>query len=123
MFGREEVSRVDPPSFVRDFFQFHVYYIQIQEKEYGKKNQQRLLGLLGLLLLLSYVPKNKQTNNCDTHTAARFGRVESSLKMGIVGLPNVGKSSLFNLLKNSNRVRNTSTPVTTGHWLRAATTR
>jgi ribosome biogenesis GTPase A len=28
----------------------------------------------------------------------RFGRVKNSLKMGIVGLPNVGKSSLFNLL-------------------------
>jgi tRNA U34 5-carboxymethylaminomethyl modifying GTPase MnmE/TrmE len=30
--------------------------------------------------------------------AARFGRVRNNLKMGIVGLPNVGKSSLFNLL-------------------------
>ncbi|RKO84717.1 P-loop containing nucleoside triphosphate hydrolase protein, partial [Blyttiomyces helicus] len=29
---------------------------------------------------------------------ARFGRVRSNLKMGVVGLPNVGKSSLFNLL-------------------------
>lgn len=29
---------------------------------------------------------------------ARFGRVKSNLKMGILGLPNVGKSSLFNLL-------------------------
>eukprot|EP00798_Chlamydomonas_sp_ICE-L_P008013 gene8013-1242_t len=29
---------------------------------------------------------------------ARFGRVRNNLKMGIVGLPNVGKSSLFNLL-------------------------
>jgi GTP-binding protein YchF len=28
----------------------------------------------------------------------RFGRVKANLKMGIVGLPNVGKSSLFNLL-------------------------
>lgn len=28
----------------------------------------------------------------------RFGRVKSNLKMGILGLPNVGKSSLFNLL-------------------------
>lgn len=27
-----------------------------------------------------------------------LGRVSSHLKMGIVGLPNVGKSSLFNLL-------------------------
>ncbi|KAI5820835.1 P-loop containing nucleoside triphosphate hydrolase protein [Pyronema omphalodes] len=31
-------------------------------------------------------------------TAARFGRVRNNLKMGVVGLPNVGKSSLFNLL-------------------------
>lgn len=30
--------------------------------------------------------------------AARFGRVKNNLKIGIVGLPNVGKSSLFNLL-------------------------
>ena len=30
--------------------------------------------------------------------AVRFGRMKSTLKMGIVGLPNVGKSSLFNLL-------------------------
>jgi hypothetical protein len=30
--------------------------------------------------------------------AARFGRVRNNLKMGILGLPNVGKSSLFNLL-------------------------
>lgn len=29
---------------------------------------------------------------------ARFGRVSNNLKMGLVGLPNVGKSSLFNLL-------------------------
>lgn len=28
----------------------------------------------------------------------RFGRVRSNLKMGILGLPNVGKSSFFNLL-------------------------
>ncbi|KAG2494078.1 hypothetical protein HYH03_007720 [Edaphochlamys debaryana] len=34
--------------------------------------------------------------------AARFGRVRNSLKMGIVGLPNVGKSSLFNLLTAQN---------------------
>ena len=28
----------------------------------------------------------------------RFGRIKANLKMGILGLPNVGKSSLFNLL-------------------------
>jgi len=28
----------------------------------------------------------------------RFGRMKNHLKMGVVGLPNVGKSSLFNLL-------------------------
>jgi obg-like ATPase 1 len=28
----------------------------------------------------------------------RFGRVRANLKMGVLGLPNVGKSSLFNLL-------------------------
>jgi obg-like ATPase 1 len=31
----------------------------------------------------------------------RFGRIGKNLKMGIVGLPNVGKSSLFNLLSES----------------------
>ncbi|KNC96177.1 GTP-binding protein YchF [Spizellomyces punctatus DAOM BR117] len=30
--------------------------------------------------------------------AVRFGRVKNNLKMGVVGLPNVGKSSLFNLM-------------------------
>jgi ribosome-binding ATPase YchF (GTP1/OBG family) len=28
----------------------------------------------------------------------RFGRVRANLKMGVLGLPNVGKSSLFNLM-------------------------
>ena len=32
------------------------------------------------------------------NSGARFGRVKNNLKMGVVGLPNVGKSSLFNLL-------------------------
>jgi len=34
--------------------------------------------------------------------APRFGRIKSNLKMGILGLPNVGKSSFFNLLTNQN---------------------
>ena len=28
----------------------------------------------------------------------RFGRIKANLKMGVLGLPNVGKSSLFNLM-------------------------
>lgn len=32
----------------------------------------------------------------------RFGRIKTNLKMGILGLPNVGKSSLFNLLTAQN---------------------
>jgi obg-like ATPase 1 len=31
-------------------------------------------------------------------TVPKFGRVKSNLKMGILGLPNVGKSSFFNLI-------------------------
>lgn len=33
-----------------------------------------------------------------TDNVVAFGRVRKNLKMGCVGLPNVGKSSLFNLL-------------------------
>ncbi|MGK3744311.1 MAG: obg-like ATPase 1 [Bacillariaceae sp.] len=36
-----------------------------------------------------------------TEEVPRFGRVGNNLKMGIVGLPNIGKSSLFNLLSES----------------------
>ena len=35
-------------------------------------------------------------------TAVRFGRLKGSLSAGLCGLPNVGKSSLFNLLTASN---------------------
>ena len=42
-------------------------------------------------------PKKKEEDTGPS-LAARFGRVKSNLKMGIVGLPNFGKSSLFNLL-------------------------
>jgi obg-like ATPase 1 len=43
-------------------------------------------------------PKNK---GGDVEAIPRFGRPGNNLKMGIVGLPNVGKSSLFNLLGES----------------------
>ncbi|CEO94387.1 Obg-like ATPase 1 [Plasmodiophora brassicae] len=41
-------------------------------------------------------PKAKAAET--SNIGPRFGRVKSNLKMGLVGLPNVGKSSLFNLL-------------------------
>ena len=43
-------------------------------------------------------PPKKKEDAQEEVGAARFGRVRNNLKMGIVGLPNVGKSSLFNLL-------------------------
>ena len=44
------------------------------------------------------MPPKKKEDAQEEVGAARFGRVRNNLKMGIVGLPNVGKSSLFNLL-------------------------
>jgi GTP-binding protein YchF len=46
-------------------------------------------------------PKNKnkdEPQDLGAMRAARFGRVKNTLSMGFVGLPNVGKSSLTNLL-------------------------
>lgn len=42
-------------------------------------------------------PKKAATEETKNNVVA-FGRVRKNLKMGCVGLPNVGKSSLFNLL-------------------------
>ena len=44
------------------------------------------------------MPPKKKDEPDEAVSAARFGRVRNNLKMGVVGLPNVGKSSLFNLL-------------------------
>jgi obg-like ATPase 1 len=44
------------------------------------------------------MPPKKKDEPEEAVGAARFGRVRNNLKMGVVGLPNVGKSSLFNLL-------------------------
>ncbi|KAJ5228470.1 hypothetical protein N7489_009178 [Penicillium chrysogenum] len=40
----------------------------------------------------------KKAVEAPTNNVVAFGRVKSNLKMGCIGLPNVGKSSLFNLM-------------------------
>jgi obg-like ATPase 1 len=47
------------------------------------------------------MPPKKVTQDTSNNVVA-FGRVKNNLKMGCVGLPNVGKSSLFNLLTEQN---------------------
>jgi len=42
-------------------------------------------------------PKKEELSNSASNVV-KFGRVKNSLRMGVVGLPNVGKSSLYNLL-------------------------
>jgi len=54
-------------------------------------------------------PKKKATDE----VLPRFGRVKNNLKMGIVGLPNVGKSSLFNLLAESGHAEAANFPFCT----------
>lgn len=44
----------------------------------------------------------KKAVEAPTNNVVAFGRVKSNLKMGCVGLPNVGKSSLFNLMTEQN---------------------
>ena len=43
------------------------------------------------------MPPKKKEEETPELGAGRFGRVRNNLRMGLVGLPNVGKSSLFNL--------------------------
>ncbi len=43
-------------------------------------------------------PKKKADEKPTYSVELRFGRTKSNLKMGVVGLPNVGKSSFFNLI-------------------------
>ena len=43
-------------------------------------------------------PKKKAEEAPKYSLELRFGRTKTNLKMGVVGLPNVGKSSFFNLL-------------------------
>lgn len=52
------------------------------------------------------MPPKKASEEVKNNVVA-FGRVRKNLKMGCVGLPNVGKSSLFNLLtEKSNPAEN-----------------
>jgi GTPase SAR1 family protein len=44
------------------------------------------------------MPPKKASTEEPKNNVVAFGRVRKNLKMGCVGLPNVGKSSLFNLL-------------------------
>lgn len=43
-------------------------------------------------------PKKQAAPSPEYDLELRFGRTKNTLKMGVVGLPNVGKSSFFNLL-------------------------
>ena len=47
---------------------------------------------------ISKMPPKKPSTEEPKNNVVAFGRVRKNLKMGCVGLPNVGKSSLFNLL-------------------------
>lgn len=61
-------------------------------------------------------PKNKKGDgpeNLGLMRAARFGRVKNDLSMGFVGLPNVGKSSLTNLLAGNTHAEAANYPFCT----------
>jgi len=60
-------------------------------------------------------PKKKNTQDEDDGNmrAARFGRVKNDLSMGFVGLPNVGKSTLTNLLAGASHAEAANYPFCT----------
>ena len=61
-------------------------------------------------------PKKKNVESSDASgfmKAARFGRVKNNLSMGFVGLPNVGKSSLTNLLAGASHAEAANYPFCT----------
>ena len=62
-------------------------------------------------------PKNKKKGageeDLGLMRAARFGRVKNDLSMGFVGLPNVGKSTLTNLLAGNNHAEAANYPFCT----------
>ncbi|GAX17743.1 ribosome-binding ATPase [Fistulifera solaris] len=55
----------------------------------------------------------KDAEDLGAMRAARFGRVKNTLSMGFVGLPNVGKSSLTNLLAGANHAEAANYPFCT----------
>ena len=63
------------------------------------------------------MPPKKKNNNVEAvegpMKAARFGRVKNDLSMGFVGLPNVGKSSLTNLLAGASHAEAANYPFCT----------
>lgn len=63
-------------------------------------------------------PKKKKGDAADggdlgAMKAARFGRVKNNLSMGFVGLPNVGKSTITNLLSGANHAEAANYPFCT----------